>query len=89
MNIFQYSPDILARYPGVVGCAIFVQGIPNGPTPEYLQKEFQAEQQATLQRIGNTPLSQILRWRRGACISRLWHRPNAVTVAQPKLCYAV
>ncbi len=59
MNIFQYSPDILARYPGVAGGAIFVQGIPNGPTPEYLQKQFQAEQQATLQRIGNTPLSQI------------------------------
>ena len=62
MNVFQYSPDILARYPGVVGGAIFVQDIPNipdGPTLEYLQEQFRAEQQATLQRIGNTPLSQI------------------------------
>lgn len=59
MNVFQYSPDILTRYPGVVGGAIFAQGITNGPTPERLQEAFQAEQQATLQRIGNTPLSQI------------------------------
>src|SRR5579863_358354 len=59
MNIFQYSPDILTHFPNVVGSAIFVQDILNGPTPEYLQAQFQAEQQATLQRIGNTPLSQI------------------------------
>ena len=59
MNVFQYSPNILARFPNIVGGAIFVEGISNGPTPEYLQEEFQAEQQATLQRIGNTPLSQI------------------------------
>src|SRR2546429_5507733 len=31
----------------------------NGPTPEGLLAAFQAEQQATLQRLGNTPLSQI------------------------------
>ena len=59
MNVFQYSPAILARYPNVVGGTIFVQAIPNGPSPESLQAQFQAEQQATLQRIGNTPLSQI------------------------------
>ncbi|MEO8973142.1 MAG: phenylalanine--tRNA ligase beta subunit-related protein [Ktedonobacteraceae bacterium] len=59
MKVFQYSPDILARFPTIVGGAIFVQDIPSGPTPEYVQEQFQAEQQATLQRIGNTPLSQI------------------------------
>ena len=59
MNVFQYSPNILARFPNVVGGAIFVECISNGPTPEYLQEDFQAEQQATLHRIGNTPLSQI------------------------------
>ena len=59
MNVFQYSPAILTRYPGVVGGAIFAKGMTNGPTPERLQAAFQAEQQATLQRIGNTPLSQI------------------------------
>src|SRR5260370_7150285 len=31
----------------------------NGPTPKDLQAAFQAEQQATLQRVGTTPLSQV------------------------------
>src|SRR5437868_11142784 len=59
MNIFQYHPDILARYPAVTGGAILAQGMANGPTPDSLQVAFQAEQQATMQRIGATPLSQI------------------------------
>lgn len=59
MNVFQYHPDILARYPAVVGGVILAQGMTNGPTPTSLQAMYQAEQQATLQRIGNTPLSQI------------------------------
>src|SRR5438067_9231212 len=59
MNIFQYHPDILARYPTVTGGAILAQGMSNGPTPDSLQAAFQAEQQATLQRIAGTPLSQI------------------------------
>ncbi len=59
MNIFQYHPDILARYPAVTGGAILAQGMSNGPTPDRLQAAFQAEQRATLQRIGDTPLSQI------------------------------
>ncbi len=59
MNVFQYHPDILARYPNVVGGVILAQGMTNGPTPTSLQAMYQAEQQATLQRIGSTPLSQI------------------------------
>src|SRR5438105_6914618 len=59
MNIFRYHPDILARYPSVVGGAILAQGMSNGPTPASLQAIYQAEQQATLRRIGTTPLSQI------------------------------
>src|SRR6266849_1372692 len=59
MKVFQYHPDILARYPAVVGGVILAQGMTNGPTPTSLQAMYQAEQQATLQRIGNTPLSQI------------------------------
>src|SRR5881398_36537 len=59
MNIFQYHPDILARYPAVTGGAILAQGMSNDPTPDSLRVAFQAEQRATLQRIGNTPLSQI------------------------------
>jgi DNA/RNA-binding domain of Phe-tRNA-synthetase-like protein len=59
MNVFQYHPDILACYPNVVGGVILAQGMTNGPTPTSLQSMYQAEQQATLQRIGSTPLSQI------------------------------
>jgi len=60
MNVFQYHADILARYPTVVGGVILAQGMTNGPTPTSLQSMYQAEQQATLQRIGSTPLSQII-----------------------------
>ncbi len=59
MHIFQYHPDILTRYPGIVGGAIYIQNVTNGPTPADLQANFQTEQQATLQRIGDMPLSQI------------------------------
>ena len=59
MKVFQYHPDILARYPAVVGGAILAQGMTNGPTPDGLLAAFQAEQRATLQRISDTPLSQI------------------------------
>jgi DNA/RNA-binding domain of Phe-tRNA-synthetase-like protein len=59
MNVFQYHANILARYPAVVGGVILAQGMTNGPTPASLQAMYQAEQQTTLQRIGNTPLSQI------------------------------
>src|SRR5437763_16900714 len=59
MTIFRYHPAILARYPAVVGGAILAQGMSNGPTSDSLRAAFRAEQQATLQRIGDTPLSQI------------------------------
>ena len=67
MAIFQYHPDILARYPQVVGGAILAQNVTNGPTPAPLLALYQAEQQRVLQQIGNTPLSQIeslAAWRR-------------------------
>ncbi|HLZ61907.1 MAG TPA: phenylalanine--tRNA ligase beta subunit-related protein [Ktedonosporobacter sp.] len=59
MSTFQYHPEILTRYPGLVGGVILAEGMSNGPTPESLLAAYQAEQQATLQRIGTTPLSQI------------------------------
>ena len=59
MNVFQYHPDIVARYPNVVGGVILAQGMTNTPTPEGLLSAYQAEQQAVLQRLGKTPLSQI------------------------------
>src|SRR5579872_6569211 len=67
MYIFQYHPDILTRYPQVVGGAILARNVTNGPTPAHLQALYQAEQQQVLQHIGSTPLSQIeslAAWRR-------------------------
>ncbi len=59
MIVFQYDPAILARFLTVVGGVILAQNMTNGQTPDRLQTMYQAEQQATLQRIGATPLSQI------------------------------
>src|SRR6266566_2522406 len=59
MIIFQYHPEIVKRFPAIVGGVIYARGMANGPTPQALQTAFQAEQQATLQRIGSTPLSQV------------------------------
>ncbi|HEY7348011.1 MAG TPA: phenylalanine--tRNA ligase beta subunit-related protein [Ktedonobacterales bacterium] len=59
MTTFRYHPDILARYPNVVGGVILAEGMINGPTPDALREAFLAEQQAVLRRVGETPLSQI------------------------------
>jgi DNA/RNA-binding domain of Phe-tRNA-synthetase-like protein len=59
MATFRYSKEILVRYPNVVGGVILARGMTNGPTPESLLAAYAAEQQATLQRLGTTPLSQI------------------------------
>ena len=59
MTVFHYDTNILTRYPNVVGGVILAKGMTNGQAPKDLQVAFVAEQQATLQRIGDTPLSQI------------------------------
>jgi DNA/RNA-binding domain of Phe-tRNA-synthetase-like protein len=67
MYIFQYHPDILARYPQITGGAILARDVTNGPSPARLQALYHIEQQRVLQSIGNTPLSQIeslAAWRR-------------------------
>lgn len=67
MLLFRYHPDILTRYPQLASSALFVQNVTNGPTPEPLQALYRAEQQQVLQRLGNTPLSQVeslAAWRR-------------------------
>jgi DNA/RNA-binding domain of Phe-tRNA-synthetase-like protein len=59
MTIFQYDTHILTRYPNVRGGIILAQGMTNGTTPKDLEMAFIDEQQATLNRLGDTPLSQI------------------------------
>lgn len=59
MSAFQYSADILARYPTVVGGVIVAHDVKNGASSPELLEAYRAEQQAVLARIGDTPLSQI------------------------------
>src|SRR6266487_3951966 len=59
MAAFRYHSEILARFPTVVGGIILARDMTNSTTPEPLLTAFQGEQQATLQRIGKTPLSQL------------------------------
>ena len=59
MTLFQYAPELLARYPTVVGGVIVASGMRNGPADEALRARYVAEQAATLRRIGETPLSQF------------------------------
>lgn len=67
MRVFGYDDAVLERYPDIVGGMILARGVTNGPTPADLLDHYQAEQQAVLERIGETPLSQIeplAAWRR-------------------------
>jgi DNA/RNA-binding domain of Phe-tRNA-synthetase-like protein len=59
MVTFRYAPEILARYPAMVGGVMLASGLTNGPSPDELRAEYAAEQEAVRNRIGETPLSQI------------------------------
>jgi len=59
MFSFQYHPEILQRYPHIVGGVTLAEGLKNGPTSPELKEVFIAEQQATLARVGNKPLSEL------------------------------
>lgn len=56
---FRYDPAILARFPRLAGGALLGTRMHNGPAPEALRRLYLSEQQRTLDRIGNTPLSEI------------------------------
>lgn len=56
---FRYAADVLARYPATVAGILIARGLRNGPTPAALLAAYEAEQCATLARIGDTPLSAI------------------------------
>ncbi|NDJ77709.1 MAG: hypothetical protein GYB65_15765 [Chloroflexi bacterium] len=67
MILFQYNADILEKYPTIRGGVIRAVGLQNSPTPSELLAAYEAEQQATLARIGDTPLSDLpslAAWRR-------------------------
>src|SRR5579859_3536972 len=56
---FQYQEDIFTRYPSIVGGVILIHNLINGPSPARLQETYHEEQQKTLQRLGDIPLSKI------------------------------
>jgi DNA/RNA-binding domain of Phe-tRNA-synthetase-like protein len=56
---FRYHPDILNRFPDLVGGIALVRGITNSPTPPELLHTYEQEQQIVKQKIGSTPLSEL------------------------------
>ena len=59
MLAFQYHPEVITRYPQIVGGVILAHRMKNGSTSEELKEIYFAEQQAVINRIGNTPLSEL------------------------------
>lgn len=57
--LFQYSDEIMKTFPQTVGGLISINDLTNGPTPDALKERYAAEQQATIARIGDTPLSEL------------------------------
>ena len=67
MPLFRYAPEIVERFPAIVGGVIHATGVTNGPTPPGLSEAFTTAQIETRARIGATPLSEIpslAAWRR-------------------------
>ena len=70
MTAFQYHPDIISRFPEVVGGVLVAREMSNRPTPDGLKNNYETEQGSTIARIGSTPLSEIrtlAAWRSALC----------------------
>lgn len=59
MARFRYDPDIIERFPTIVGGVIHATGVHNDPTPPRLSAAFHDEILAVRTRIGETPLSEL------------------------------
>src|SRR6186713_77291 len=67
MARFRYDQAITERFPTIVGGVLVADGIKNGASPAALIEAFEDEQQAILERLGDTPLSDVpslAAWRR-------------------------
>ena len=67
MALFRYDPEILERYPAVIGGVIHATGVYNGAAPPGLVAAFLDETLAVRARLGVTPLSELpalASWRR-------------------------
>jgi DNA/RNA-binding domain of Phe-tRNA-synthetase-like protein len=56
---FRYDPEILKRFPRLSGGAILANSLKNGPTTQALGQAFLDEQRRIIEKIGDTPLSEI------------------------------
>jgi DNA/RNA-binding domain of Phe-tRNA-synthetase-like protein len=56
---FEYHPDIIERYPDIQAGVLVGGGIANQPSPDALKQLYFAEQAAVLEKIGDTPLSEL------------------------------
>lgn len=59
MLAFNYHPEIITRYPNIIGGVILTHEINNGPTSETLKEIYFAEQQSVIASIGSKPLSEL------------------------------
>ncbi len=77
MSLFQYDSALLERYPETRGAIIRVTGLQGGASSPDLLELYGQEQAATLERIGERPLSElptIAAWRR--CFTGFGVRPT-------------
>jgi DNA/RNA-binding domain of Phe-tRNA-synthetase-like protein len=56
---FRYDPQLLTRFPSICGGGILAPALENGPTPPELAQAFLDEQRRVVERLGNTPLSEL------------------------------
>ncbi|MCI0712602.1 MAG: hypothetical protein L0154_20770 [Chloroflexi bacterium] len=57
--MFRYNDAIIEKFPNIYGGVIVAHDLKNGPTPPDLLELYMAEQQTVLERIGDTPLSEL------------------------------
>jgi DNA/RNA-binding domain of Phe-tRNA-synthetase-like protein len=65
--LFRYDPELLERFPTIVGGLVHARGVANGPAPPTLAAAYRTEQERTLDRIGEQPLGTVpslAAWRR-------------------------
>lgn len=77
MTLFRYDADLLDRYPLTRGAVVHASGLQGGASDPALLELYAQEQAATLERIGDRPLSalpSIAAWRR--CFSGFGVRPT-------------
>jgi DNA/RNA-binding domain of Phe-tRNA-synthetase-like protein len=58
MSLFQYHPEILARFPALCGGIVVAEGV-RVPSDNPATDTFYAEQAAVRARLGDTPLSEV------------------------------